>query len=200
MILGYVRVSRADLDVKNQRHEILEYANKNNLHVDEWIEIEISSRKTRQQRRVDEFLSRLQAGDSLIVSELSRIGRSTSEVINIVNELIENGVRLVAIKQNLNVMNSMDMTSKIVVTMFSLFAELERDIISQRTKTALANLKASGRKLGKPKGTIQSSKLDQHREKIVEMLNYGVPKKRIAALFNTSRPCLYDYIKKRGIK
>ena len=198
-VMGYIRVSTAEQDIKNQRHEILEYANKNKLHIDNWVEIEISSRKTKKERRIDELLSILKTGDTLIVSELSRLGRSTSEVIDIVNELTEKKIDFVAIKQNLNITDKLDMSSKIIVTMFSLFAELERDIISERTKQALQAKKASGKILGKPKGVIQKSVLDKHRDKIVELLGYGVPKKRIAELVGTSRANLHNYVKNRKL-
>ncbi len=198
-VIGYIRVSTAEQDTKNQRHEILEYANKHNLHIDEWIEAEISSRKSQKERRIEELLSKLKTGDTLIISELSRLGRSTSEVIDIVNELIVKQIGFVAIKESLNITDKLDMSSKIIITMFSLFAELERDIISDRTRQALKAKKDGGKVLGKPKGTIQESMLDEHREKIVELLGYGVPKKKIADMFGTCRHNLYKYINKRNL-
>ena len=198
--IGYVRVSTSRQDADNQRHEILEYANQNHLHVDEFIEAEVSSRKDKKQRRIDELMDKLESGDTLIVSELSRLGRSTSEVIDIVNELIAKEIRFVAIKQNLNISGQHDMQSKIMVTMFSLFAELERDIISERTKAALAAKKAGGKKLGKPKGTLQESKLDPHQERIKELLKHGVAKSAIARMLGTSRTNLVSYIKTRDLE
>ena len=198
-VMGYVRVSTSKQDADHQRHEILEYANQNHLHVDEFIEIEISSRKDPKQRRIEELIGRLQPGDTLIVSELSRLGRSTSEVIDIVNELIAKEITFIAIKQGLHIAGPHDMQSKMMVTMFSLFAELERDIISERTKAALAAKKASGRTLGKPRGTLQASKLDPHRERIVEFLKHGVAKSAIARMLGTSRTNLTNYIKTRGL-
>ena len=137
-VTGYVRVSTVRQDADNQRHEILEYANKNHLHIDDFIEVEISSRRDKKQRRITELMEKLEPGDTLIVSELSRLGRSTSEVIDIVNELIAKEIKFIAIKQGLSISGQHDIQSKVMVTMFSLFAELERDIISERTKTALA--------------------------------------------------------------
>ena len=199
-VIGYVRISTAKQDVDNQRHEILEYANKNHLHVGEFMEIEISSRKDKKQRRIEELLSELQSGDTLIVSELSRLGRSTSEVIDIVNELIAKKIRFIAIKQGLNILGQHDMQSKVMVTMFSLFAELERDIISQRTKTALSAKKSSGQRLGKPKGTIQESKLDPHQAQIIEFLKHKVSMSAIARMLGTSKTNLISYIKTRGLE
>jgi len=198
-LIGYVRVSTARQDADNQRHEILEYANRHHLHVDEFIEIEISSRKDKKQRRIEELMSKLRPGDIIIVSELSRLGRSTSEVIDIVNGFIAREVKFIAIKQGIIISGQHDMQSKVIVTMFSLFAELERDIISQRTRTALAAKKASGKKLGKPEGTIQKSMLDQHQDQIKEFLRHGVSKSAIARMLGTSRSNLINYIKTRRL-
>ena len=131
--------------------------------------------------------------------DIPRLGRSTSEVIDIVNELIARKITFIAIKQGLHITGPHDMQTKVMVTMFSLFAELERDIISERTKAALAAKKAGGKKLGKPKGTVQASKLDPHRERIVEFLKHGVAKSAIARMLGTSRTNLANYIKTRGL-
>jgi len=199
-VIGYIRVSTEMQDVKNQKHEILDYTNRNRLHVDEFIEFEISSRKSKAQRGIDDLLNKLQPGDTLIVSELSRIGRSTAEVIQIVDQLISKEVKFIAIKQNLNITDKMDMATKVTVTMFSLFAELARDIISERTKQALASKKAQGITLGKPKGTLQSSKLDEHRDQIVEWLGLGISKSAIAKILKTSRVNLFNYIRSRKLE
>ena len=200
-VLGYIRVSTERQDINNQRMEILEYGRKHDLKIKDFIEIEISSRKDKKQRRIEELLEKLSAGDILIVSELSRLGRSTAEVIDIVNELVRLGISLVAIKQNLQVKDGkkMDMQTKVIVTMFSLFAELERDIISERTRQALQAKKAGGKKLGKPKGTIQASRLDEKQDAIREFLKHRVPKSAIAKMLGTSRTNLVNYIKTRNL-
>ena len=159
-ILAYLRASTDKQDLSNQKLEILEFARRQGLRVDEYVELTISSRKTSKQRRIDELVQRLEETDTLIVTELSRLGRSTAEVIALVNALVERNIRLVAIKQNLDI-SRQDMNSKIIITLFSLFAELERDLISLRTREALAAKRAQGRPLGKPKGTLQKSKFDQ---------------------------------------
>jgi DNA invertase Pin-like site-specific DNA recombinase len=166
--VAYIRASTDKQDLNNQKLEILEYARQNKLTVDEFIQITVSSRKTSKQRRIDELLEKLADSDTLIVTELSRLGRSTSEVIALVNGLVQRKVRIVIIKQNLDVFKH-DMSSKIMVTLFSLFAELERDLISLRTKEALAAKRAQGIKLGKPKGAIQASKFDKDRDRIAEL-------------------------------
>jgi DNA invertase Pin-like site-specific DNA recombinase len=199
-IIAYIRASTDKQDLNNQKLEIFEFAKKNKLEVDDFIEMTISSRKTSKERRIDEMLSVLNDADTLIVTELSRLGRSTAEVIGLVNELIKKQVRVIAIKQNLD-MKQHDMTSKVMITLFSLFAELERDLISLRTKEALANKKAQGIRLGKPKGTIQKSKFDQDIIKIKELLDLGLSVRKIAIFLGyTNHIGLNTYVKKRNLR
>jgi len=199
-IVAYIRISTNAQDVTNQKLEIYEYARKNNLKVDQFIEVEASSKKTTKTRRIEELLQNFEKSDILIITELSRLGRSTSEVIDLVNQLIAKNVRLIAIKQALDI-KVHDMTSKVMVTMFSLFAELERDLIRSRTKEALASKKAQGIKLGKPKGTIQKSKFDTHVERIKELLQLGLSVRKIAKhLGLSSHIGLNNYIARRKLK
>jgi DNA invertase Pin-like site-specific DNA recombinase len=161
--------------------------------------VTISSRKTSKQRRIDELLQMLNQTDTLIVTELSRLGRSTAEVIALVNALIQRNIRLITIKQNLDIQQQ-DMNSKIIITLFSLFSELERDLISLRTKEALSAKRAQGQILGKPKGTSQKSKFDQKLERIKELLGYGLSVRKIARVLGyTSHIALNTYINKRGL-
>jgi DNA invertase Pin-like site-specific DNA recombinase len=177
--IAYIRASTDRQDVANQKLELLEYARSNNLSIDEFIEITISSRRDTKQRRIDELVLKLKASDTLIATELSRLGRSTAEVIGTVNTLLKNNVRVIITKQGLD-LSEQSMSSKIMVTMFSLFAELERDIISSRTREALKSKKANGITLGKPKGTVQASKYDKDLEKITELLKLGLSVKRVS--------------------
>jgi DNA invertase Pin-like site-specific DNA recombinase len=198
--IAYLRASTDKQDLSHQKLEILEFARKQGLHVDEYIEITISSQKASKQRRIDELVQMLKETDVLIVTELSRLGRSTAEVIAIVNALVERNIRLIMIKQNLDI-HRQDMNSKIMITLFSLFAELERDLISQRTKEALAAKKAQGQTLGKPKGTLQKSKFDNEAERIKELLGYGLSVRKIAKVLGYSNHiALNTYINKRGLK
>jgi DNA invertase Pin-like site-specific DNA recombinase len=198
--LAYIRVSKSTQDVSNQRHEILEYAHSHKMTVDEFIEIEISSRKDRDQRRIDEVLGKLEPEDTLIVSELSRLGRSMGEVINIIDEIIKKKVKFIAIKQNWIVKGVEDMQTKVMKMVFSLLADLERDFISQRTKQALEARKAAGQILGRPKGSTGVSKLDKHRKEIEELLKDKAAKSFIARRLKVSRTTLLDYIKARGLE
>jgi len=203
-IYGYLRTSTDKQEIKNQKLEILEFGRKEDLKIDDFIEIQISSRKTTKERRIDELLIKLEEGDTLIATELSRIGRSTVEVITIINELIEKGVDIVIVKQNLkiNASNKNDMTSKVMITMLSLFAELERDLISQRTKEALKTKKAQGQILGKPVGTIQGSIYDKDKDRIIELLGLGLSVQKIAQkhLGLKYSSSLNNYVMKRGLR
>ncbi len=201
--VAYIRASTNTQDVKNQRHEILEYGHREGIHIDEFIEVTMSSRHSSRQRRIEELQERLQPGDSLLVTELSRLGRSTGEVIILINQLVAYGVIIQIIKQNLRLDEGLqDITTKVMVTLLALFAEIERDFISLRTKEALASKKAQGIILGKPKGTIQASMYDKDRERIEELLSHGVPQTRIIERhlqYGTTKSLSY-YIRTRGLR
>ncbi len=199
-ILAYLRTSTNKQEISNQKLEILEFAHRNNFKIDGFIESTISSRKSPKQRRIDELIGKLNSGDTLIVTELSRLGRSTAEVISLVNALVESKVRLMILKQNLDIKEH-DMNSKIIITLFSLFGELERDLVSLRTKEALAAKKSQGIKLGKPKGTIQKSKFDKDVERIKELLDIGLSVRKIARLLGYSNHIgLNTYVKRRNLR
>jgi DNA invertase Pin-like site-specific DNA recombinase len=199
--IAYLRASTDRQDLNNQKLEILEFAREKNLHVDEFVAITISSRKTSKQRRIDELLATLSELDTLIVTELSRLGRSTSEVIALVNELVQRQIRVIIIKQNLDLRQNHDMTAKVMITLFSLFAELERDLVSMRTKEALAAKKSQGIRLGKPKGTLQASKFDKDRPRIEELLRLGLSVRKMAKVLGYSNHIgLSTYIRKRNLR
>jgi len=197
--IAYLRVSTDKQDLQNQQLEILEYGRKHDLKVDDFISIEVSSRRTTKQRRIDELLSKLDKGDVLIVSELSRLGRSVGQVVTLVDGLIKSGVRLIAIKEGIDINGKGDMQTKVMVTLFSLFAEIERDLISERTKQGLAAARAKGKLLGRPKGSLGKSKLDGKEQIIKEELKYGVAKAAIARKLGVSRTSMVNFIKTRAL-
>ncbi len=202
-ILAYLRTSTEKQDLNNQKVEILEYARRERLHIDDFIAISISSRREPRARRINELLEKCVDGDTLIVTELSRLGRSTGEVIDLIDELIAVGVRVIVIKQNLILDKDMDdIQSLTMVTLLSLFAQMERMMISKRTKEALAARKAQGIQLGKPKGTIQESIYDKDRKRIVELLKLGVSARKISAnhLQYGSSSSLNYYIQTRKLR
>ena len=198
--VAYLRVSTDKQDLNYQKLELLEYARRHELHINEFIEVAMSSRQTSKQRRIDELLTQLADSDTLIVTELSRLGRSTAEVVALVNKLLQRNIRVIVIKQRLDIAQH-DMQSKIIVTLFSLFAELERDLVSLRTREALATRKSQGVKLGKPKGTIQASQFDKDRSRIEELLSLGLSVRKIARLLGYKNHIgLNTYVKKRQLR
>ncbi|WHA07760.1 recombinase family protein (plasmid) [Candidatus Megaera polyxenophila] len=199
-IIAYIRTSTDKQELNNQKLAILEYAQKNNLKINEFVEIQMSSKKTPKQRRIEEVLEKLSSTDMLIVTELSRFGRSTPEVIELVNELVARSIRVVILKQNLDI-SKHDMNSKVTITLFALFSDLERDLISQRTKDALALKKSQGQVLGKPVGTVQKSKFDKDANKIIELLALGLSIRKIAKFLGyKNHISLNTYVNKRNLK
>jgi len=199
--IAYLRVSKSDQDTNNQRLSILDYAQKNNIKIHDFVEFNISSRKSPRERGIDALLSRLNSGDRLIVSELSRLGRSLGQIIQIVDRLLKKSISFVAVKENIVVNEKkQDIQTKVMIAMFGLFAEIERDLISERTKEGLAAARAKGKLLGRPKGTLGKSKLDGKEEEIKSLLNKKVSKASIAKIFDISRPALYSFIKTRKLE
>jgi DNA invertase Pin-like site-specific DNA recombinase len=202
-VIGYIRVSTDKQDLDKQRHLLLEYAREHHLHIAEFVDIEISSRQSKSARRIDELFAKLKQGDLLLVAELSRLGRSTGEVIDLIDELIRGGVCIIVIKQNLTLdQDQDDIQSLTMIVLLSLFAEMERLMISKRTKEALAARKAQGVILGKPKGTIQNSVYDKDRERITELLQLGVSARHISTkhLGYGIPSCLSYYVSTRNLK
>lgn len=196
--IAYLRVSTSKQDVENQELELLRYANANSLSIDDWFKLEVSSRKSLKDRRIDELLDSLSSGDILIVSELSRLGRSLSQIIGIVDQLLDKGVTFIAIKQGMRLNGEQDMTAKIQVAMFGLLAELERDLISERTKMGIARAKSDGKVVGRPKGSRKSA-LDSKMFEIQSLLSKGISKSSIAKLLGVSGPSLHYFLKTRSV-
>ncbi|MGC1181657.1 recombinase family protein [Legionella sp.] len=182
MIYGYVRVSTQEQNVDSQKNSISRYCMDQKLMVDEWIELEMSSRKSTAHRRIDELLNKLLPSDIVISCELSRLGRSIKETLNTIETITQDKqARLILIKQNLDLNPDAknNMTNKVLITIFSMLAELERDFISERTKEGLKARAAKGIKLGKPKGVVQASMYDKDEEKILHLYHLGVPIQKI---------------------
>lgn len=200
MVFSYIRVSSDKQTIQHQQDEINRYCSLNNLEIDKTIEIEISSRKDTRSRKIDELLEQLNKDDILIITELSRLGRNTGEVINMIDTIIKIGVEVRILKQNL-ILNQNDPMNKMMITILSMFAEFERDIISQRTKEALKGLKNKGISLGKPKNTIQKSIFDKDKERIIELLGLGLSYEKVVKkhLGYGSASTLHTYVKKRNL-
>ena len=197
--LAYLRVSKHTQDVNHQRLAILEFARRERLTVDEFIAVEVSSRRSTKARKVDVLLMHLAPGDTLIVSELSRLGRSVGEIITTIDTLVKRQIQLLAIKEDIRLNGGPALQTRVMVTLFSLFAEIERELISLRTKEALAAARAAGKRLGRPPGTHGRSKLDGKETQIKELLGLHVSKASIAKITGVDRATLYHFIRSRRL-
>jgi len=169
MILGYIRVSTDKQDNKKQKHLILEYAQEHDFKVNKFLEVEESSRVTAEKRKISELIETLKKDDTLIVAELSRLGRNMLQVMNLIQKLNDSGIKLIFIRQpELSTFNTAH--SKLLLAIYSYFAESEREFISLRTKQGLEAARASGKTLGRPKGKKSHSKFEKHHETIKELL------------------------------
>ncbi len=195
--IAYLRVSTADQDLEKNKAEILHLANEKDLGRVQWVEETVSGRISWHKRKIAQVLDDLHQGDHLIVSELSRLGRSMLECMEILSIAAQKEINIYAIKGNWRLDNSIQ--SKIIAMAFSMASEIERDLISQRTKEALAARKRAGMKLGRPTG-VGKSKLDQYRPEIEALLANGSTQKFIAKRYGTTAANLNNWLKKHGIK
>jgi len=194
-VYAYIRVSTDSQETENQRYEILKYANEKKLGNVEIVEETISGRKSWKERQLKNLVDTLQKGDILIVTELSRLGRSMLEIMELLSILLRAGVELHVVKTG-QVLKD-DLQSKVFAMAFSIAAEIERELISQRTREALQRRKAEGKPLGRPKGSF-SSKLDKYGKQIEELLTKGVSIASIAKILEVPYTTLYDYLRRRG--
>jgi DNA invertase Pin-like site-specific DNA recombinase len=199
MIIGYVRVSTGGQNVENQKLSILEYCNREKISVDDWISVQASTRKDSTVRRIDELMAMMKDGDTVIVSELSRLGRSVGQIVILVKAMVDSGVGLICLKENIRIGGKMDIQSKVMVTLFGLMAEIERDLISERTREGLARAKAEGKIVGRPRGAY-SSKLDGFSDEIIKKYSDYVPLTRIAKDYSTTPGNLRSWLRKKGVK
>lgn len=195
-VVGYLRVSTVNQDLEKNKADILTYANDHRLGTVEFVEEVVSGKVSWKLRKIKEVIDTLDKDDWLIVAELSRLGRSMLEIMEIISEAKRKEINIYAIKNNWTLNGTIE--SKILLMVFSMASEIERDLISSRTTEALRVRKASGVKLGRPKGPGKS-KLDQHQQEIVALLKDGVPKKLVARRYGTSIVNLYNWISKNNL-
>ena len=194
MIYGYIRVSTDKQTVENQRFEINKFIKSTRFKVDEWIEETISGTVSPKKRNLGKLIEKTKKGDLIICSELSRLGRNMFMIMSILNILMERGVIIYTVKERYRLGD--DLTSKVLAFAFSISAEIERTLISQRTTEALKRKKAEGVKLGRPKGRVSAHhKLTGCDKKIKMMLAEGYPKSLISKQLNVSPSTLYLYLK-----
>jgi DNA invertase Pin-like site-specific DNA recombinase len=198
MTYGYIRVSCDRQTVENQRFEINSFAAKNGLTIDGWIEETISGTKNYDKRKLGELLKKVKDDDLIICAELSRLGRTLFMIMDILNICLNKNCRVWTIKDNYRLGD--DIQSKVLAFAFGLSAEIERSLISQRTKEALARKRSEGVALGRPPGSKSSKvKLSGKEDFIRELLIHKVPKIKIAKILKVHRNTLDDFIKRQNI-
>lgn len=198
MIKVYIRCSTAQQDTENQRFEILKFCDQRKWQVDEWCVETVSGSKSFTERKLGDLLSKCEKGDSLIVTEMSRLGRSLLDVMTILHFCMEKGIRVYTTKERFELADNT--TSHVMAFAFSLSASIERQMISQRTREALARKKAEGITLGRKKGSLSKSKLDGQEGVIKELLGKKVSKASIAKIVGPCHPGTLDsFIKTRKL-
>lgn len=198
MIYGYIRVSTDKQTVENQRYEILGFCQKQDLFVSKWIEETISGKKDYKDRKFGKMLRKLQRGDVIVCSELSRLGRNLLMIMEILNYCMNNDIKVWTIKDNYRLGD--DIQSKVLAFAFGLSAEIERNLISQRTKEALARKRAEGVILGRPRGRRSAKvKLTGQEQKIQELLKKRVSISAIARILGVHRATVTTFVQRDTI-
>lgn len=195
---SYIRISTDKQDLENQRHGVLRFCNTRGLGQVEFVEDVASGGVKIKDRALGGLVDRLAPGDVLVVSELSRLGRSMLEVMGLLAALLERKITVYAIKGDYELKDNI--TSKVLAFALSIAGEIEKELISSRTREALARKKADGVKLGRPVGSISASKLDGKEDQIKELLRHKVAVAAAARILGVSRITLNDFIRSRGLK
>lgn len=195
MIYAYIRKSTEKQEFAHMEFEIKQYAEKNNLEIDKWIEESISSRKPLNKRELGALLNNMSTGDILITTEISRLGRSLLEVMSILQTCLNKKCEVITIKENYHLGN--DLQSQVIAFSFGLAAQIERDLISQRTRCSLASKKAQGVKLGRPiNSENRKLKLASKINRIKDLLAKGLSQSQIAKIMAVNRMTLNRFLKR----
>ena len=195
MVYGYIRVSTDLQTVENQKYEIDNYAKNKNISIDSYIEEIASGAKNYSKRRLGNLLRKLKKGDTLLASELSRLGRNLFMIMEILNCCVKKGAKVITIKDNFSLKD--DIESKVLAFAFGLSAEIERKLISQRTKEALARIQAEGKRLGRPIGSTSiNKKLYPFKKEIFRALSNGTTRIKIAKKYKSHINSVYNFINK----
>lgn len=194
MVYGYVRVSTDKQSTENQRFEIKKFTKARNMKIDSWVDETISGTKGISERQLGKLVKQVCKGDILITTELSRLGRNLMQVMSFLHQCMERDILVFTIKEGYELGNNIN--SKILAFAFSLSAEIERNLISQRTKEALARKKTEGTKLGRPKGgKAELYKLSGKEEVILKFLKEKKTKLYISKKLGVNRQTLRDFMK-----
>jgi DNA invertase Pin-like site-specific DNA recombinase len=194
MIYGYIRVSTDKQTVENQRFEIENFVHKENVKIDRWIEEIVSGTVSFEKRKLGSLLKKMKKRDVLVASEISRLGRNLLQIMSILHYCMINDMQVWTVKDNYRL--GTDIQSKVLAFAFGLSAEIERNLISQRTKEALARIKAEGRKLGRVCGSRNTShKLDNKDNQIFSLLDKGISQNKIAEMLHVHRNTVNKFVK-----
>ena len=196
MVYAYIRVSTDNQNVENQRFEIKQFCEKNNLRVGRWIDETISGTKDVDERKLGKLLDVMTSGDILVCSEISRLGRSLLMIMSILNQCMKNDVQVWTIKDNYRL--GTDISSKVLAFAFGLSAEIERNLISQRTKEALARKRLEGVKLGRPKGVVPLNKLASREGEVQKLIDKKLSISGMGRILGVHRTTLTKFLKGNG--
>ena len=198
MIYAYIRVSTDRQSVENQKYEILKFADEKKLQVNTWVEETVSGTKKVKNRKLGNLLNQMETKDILIVSEISRLGRSLMEVMSILHDCMEQNIKVFTTKERYELGNNVN--SKVLAFAFGLSAEIERNMIAQRTKEALARKRSEGKTLGRPKGSYaKRTKLTGKEDVIQNLLKKDIPITAIGRILGVHRLTVDAFIKKHKL-
>jgi DNA invertase Pin-like site-specific DNA recombinase len=195
--ISYLRVSSDEQDTEKNKADVLKFANDRDFGKVHFVEEKVSGTRSWKERKIKKIIDDMKEGDRLIVPELSRLGRSMLEIMEILAIAKEKGIEIYDVKNGWELNGSIQ--SKVMALVFSIAAEIERDLISKRTMEGLRAARAKGKLLGRPKGPGKS-KLDKHREEIISLIKTGSKQIYIAKKYGMSQPNLYNWLKKNGLQ
>lgn len=191
-VIAYLRVSTEKQHIENQKNEIRRFAAGRQLSIDRWVTETVSGKTQGRDRKLGPLLRRMHTGDTLIVTEISRLSRTLTEIMSIMGRCLEKNIVLYSTKDGYAFDNSIN--SKVLAFAFGLVAEIEHNLMSMRTKEALALRRAEGIHIGRPRGSkVKQRILLDNREQIDDMLNQGWPISRICQTLNVSRTVYYTF-------
>jgi DNA invertase Pin-like site-specific DNA recombinase len=194
--VAYLKTSLDRREIQEQKQVILEFAQEEDITVSRFIEMPSSATG---RKRIDQLFRQLESGDTLIVSELNRIGRSVGQIVRTVETLIKGNVHFTAVKEGIWLDEERNPQTQAMAKMFGLLAETDRELVSMHTREGLAAARGKGKKLGRPKGSLGRSKLDGRAEEIKRLLALGVSRASIAKIMGVGRTTVVHFIKSRGL-
>ena len=198
--IAYLGSSLDPIEMQTQKQNILAFAQNQQMDISRFFALSGNGGKTKRETKLDQLFQLLEQGDTLVVSDLADFGHSIGEVLIIVDTLISHGIRCIAVAQKMDSARSHDhLATQVTLSLFEQLAQMERDLISRRTKQGLAKAVAKGKRLGRPKGSFSHSRLDARRREIKKLLALGVSKASIAKITGVSQSAVAYYIKSRKL-